>query len=187
MSHDPYVLAVMAALIVLALYRRFRRLFGRQPLQPARMKMRIAALALVAVVLVLRAMHSPDLAAAGLAGLVAGAALAYVGLRLTRFDVMPAGVFYTPNGYIGAILSALLLSRLAYRFLVLYPTLQSAHAEGADPFTMFQRSPLTLALFGIVIGYYIAYSIGLLVRSRALREPPAIHQGGDAASPPSGP
>jgi len=100
---------------------------------------------------------------------------------------MPAGVFYTPNGYIGAILSALLLSRLAYRFLVLYPTLQSAHAEGADPFTMFQRSPLTLALFGIVIGYYIAYSIGLLVRSRALREPPAIDQGGDAASPPSGP
>jgi len=81
----------------------------------------------------------------------------------------------------------LLLSRLAYRFLVLYPTLQSAHAEGADPFTMFQRSPLTLALFGIVIGYYIAYSIGLLVRSRALREPPAIDQGGDAASPPSGP
>ena len=98
MTHDPYVLAVMAALIVLALYRRFRRLFGRQPLQPARMKIRIAALGLVAVVLVLRAMHSPDLAAAGLVGLTAGAVLAYVGLRLTRFDVMPAGVFYTPNG-----------------------------------------------------------------------------------------
>jgi hypothetical protein len=150
------------------------------------MKVRIALLCLVAAMLVLRSMHSPDLAAAGLVGLAAGAALAYVGLRLTQFDRMPAGIFYTPNGTIGAILSALLLGRLAYRFFVLYPTVQSAHAEGADPFSAFQRSPLTLALFGIVIGYYIAYSIGLLVRSRALREAPALDRA-DAASPPSGP
>ena len=98
---------------------------------------------------------------------------------------MPGGIFYTPNGYIGAVLSALLLGRLAYRFQVLYPAMQAAQADDANPFAAFQRSPLTFALFGVVIGYYLAYYVGLLMRSAALRaQPPEI---AGAASPPSGP
>jgi hypothetical protein len=185
MSHDPYVIAAMAALILFALYRRFRRLFSRQPLQPTRIKVRIALLSLVAVLLVVRSLHSQNLAAAGFVGLAAGAALGYVGLRLTRFDNMPGGIFYTPNGYIGAILSALLLSRIVYRFQMLYPAMQAAQADDANPFAAFQRSPLTFGLFGIVIGYYLAYCVGLLLRSAALRSQPV--QTADAASPPSGP
>jgi len=185
MNHDPYVFAAMAALILLALYRRFRRLFGRQPLRPTRIKVRIALLSLVTLVLIVRSLHSTNLAAAGLAGFTAGAALAYVGLRLTRFDSMPGGIFYTSNGYIGAILSAILLSRVVYRFQMIYPAFQAAQADDANPFAAFQRSPLTFALFGIVIGYYIAYSAGLLLRSASLRAQPI--QTADAASPPSGP
>lgn len=185
MSHDPYVIAAMAALILLALYRRFRRLFGRQPLRPTRIKVRIALLSLVTLLLLVRSLHSTNLAAAGLVGLAAGAALAYVGLRLTRFDSMPGGIFYTPNGYIGAILSTLLLSRIVYRFQVIYPAFQAAQADDANPFAAFQRSPLTFALFGIVVGYYLAYYAGLLLRSASLRAQPV--QTADAASPPSGP
>jgi len=185
MSHDPYVLAMMAAVVLFALYRRFRRLFGRQPLQPTRIKVRIGFLALVLVLVVFRTMHSTELAAAGLAGLAAGAALAYVGIRLTRFDAMPGGLFYTPNGYIGAALSAVLLGRLVYRFQVLFPAMQAAQADAGNPFAAFQKSPLTLALFALVIGYYLGYFIGLLVRSAPMRTLPAAQ--GDASSPPSGP
>jgi hypothetical protein len=186
MNHDPYVFAAMAALVLFALYRRFRKLFGRQLLQPSRLKVRIGILSLVMLLLVARSMHSANLAAAGLGGFAAGAALAYIGLRLTRFDVTPGDIFYTPNGYIGAALSIVLLSRLAYRFQVLYPSMQAAHAESGDPFAAFQRSPLTLALFGIVIGYYLAYCAGLLIRADALRKQP-MQSSGDAASPSSGP
>jgi hypothetical protein len=182
MNHDAYVYAATAALILFVLYRRFRRLFGRQLLQPARLKVRVAVLSLVTLLLVARSMHSTNLAAAGLTGFAAGAVLAYLGLRLTRFDVMPGGIFYTPNAYIGGALSVLLLSRLVYRFQVLYPSMQAAHAESGDPFAAFQRSPLTLALFGIVIGYYLAYCIGLLARGAALQRQPV-----QAPSPPSGP
>ena len=185
MNHDPYVIAAMAALVALALYRRFRRLFGRQPLQLTRIKVRIALLSLLTLLLLVRSLHSTDLAAAGLVGFAGGAALAYVGLRLTRFDNMPGGIFYTPNGYIGAILSVLLLSRIVYRFQVIYPAFQAAQADDANPFAAFQRSPLTFALFGIVIGYYLAYYVGLLLRSTALRAQPVL--AADAASPPSGP
>jgi len=38
-----------------------------------------------------------------------------------------------------------------------------------------------------VIGYYLAYYAGLLIRSSALPEQPGIAQAADAASPPSGP
>src|SRR5215475_9381185 len=169
MSHDPYVLAVIAALVVFMLYRRFRRLFGRQPLQPARLKARVVILAIVAGLFALRGLHSPNIAAAVLGGGALGAALAWFGIRLTRFEVTPAGIFYTPSGYIGIVLSALLLSRLAYRFVVLYPTFQASKAETGNPFAMYKSSPLTVALLGIVIGYYIAYCVGLLIRGAELR------------------
>lgn len=188
MNHDPYVLAAIAALVLFALYRRFRRMFGRQPLQPSRLKVRVVVMAIVVGLFAVRALHSPNVAAAGLGGFAVGALLAYVGLRLTRFEVMPAGIFYTPSGYIGIVLAALLASRLAYRFAVLYPSMRAAQAQSGDPFAAYQSSPLTIGLFGIVIGYYMAYFVGLIIRGATLREQqPALDQSPDAASPPSAP
>ena len=188
MSHDPYVLAAIAALVLFALYRRFRRLFGRQPLQPARLKARVVVLAIVAALLAFRGLHSTNVTAAAVGGFAAGAALAYVGIRLTQFEVMPAGIFYRPSGYIGIVLAVLLVSRLAYRLAVLYPSIEAARAKTGDPFAAYPSSPLTTALFGVVIGYYMAYCVGLILRGASLREQrPALGQSPDAASPPSAP
>jgi hypothetical protein len=185
MSHDPYVFAAMAALILFALYRRFRSVFGRQPLRPTKLKSRIAVLAVVAALFGLRALHSPAMMGAGLAGLMAGAAFAWWGLKLTRFDVMPGGIFYTPNAYLGAALAAVLLGRIVYRFVLLYPALQTAKAETGSAFAGYTSSPLTFALFALVVGYYIVYCAGLLSRANALRADET--QPRDVASPPSAP
>ncbi|HVT32818.1 MAG TPA: DUF1453 domain-containing protein [Rhodanobacteraceae bacterium] len=187
MPHDPYTIAAIAALVLFALWRRFRRLFGRQPLVAAKLKVRIGLLSLVALMLAVRVSHAPGLAAAGLAGFAGGIALAWLGIRLTRFEATRGGIAYTPNAYIGAVLSAVLFGRLAYRFVVLYPAMQAAHAEGAAPLHAFQRSPLTTALVGIVIGYYIAYCAFLLMRASALKPASPSAQSDAAASPPSAP
>jgi hypothetical protein len=187
MPHDPYTIAAIAALVLFALWRRFRRLFARQPLVAGKLKVRIGLLSLIALVLALRISHAPALAAAGLAGLAGGIALASIGIRLTRIEATREGLAYTPNPYIGAVLAAILFGRLAYRFVVLYPAMQAAHADGAAPLQAFQRSPLTTALIGIVIGYYIAYCAFLLMRASTPQTAPSPRQPDKAASPPSAP
>ncbi len=159
--------AVFAVLVVAALYyRRMRRLFGRQRVQPTRMKFRIVFLLFVGALLLLRGMaHADSAAVAMAAGLAGGVALALLGLKLTRFETTAQGRFYTPHGGIGLALSALLIGRLVYRFVVLWPQLQAAQGAGADPLSGFEHSPLTLALFALLIGYYVAYYAGILMRS----------------------
>ncbi len=117
------------------------------------------------------------------AGLAGGVALALPGLKLTRFETTPQGRFYTPHGGIGLALSALLIGRLAYRFVVIWPELQAAHGAGADPFASFQRSPLTLAMFALLIGYYVVYNAGVLIRSANAND----SAGNAPASLPAGP
>jgi hypothetical protein len=175
---------VIGALVAFALYRRFRRLFGRQLLTPGRLKFRIGLLTLVAAMFALRGFTATDIALAGAAGFAIGGALAWIGVRLTRFERTPQGIYYTPNAIIGAAVSALLIGRLAYRFFAVYPAMHAAHAGGDDPFTAYQKSPLTAALFGVAIGYYIAYYVGVLLRSAGTPDASAL---ADPRSPPSGP
>jgi uncharacterized membrane protein YeaQ/YmgE (transglycosylase-associated protein family) len=183
-QQQTLVYAAVGALVAFALYRRFRRLFGRQLLAPNRLKFRIGILAVFAAMFALRGFVATDIALAGVAGFAIGAALAWLGVKLTRFEKTPTGIYYTPNAIIGAAVSVLLIGRLAYRFFAVYPAMQAAHVGGDDPFMAYQKSPLTAALFGIAIGYYLAYYVGVLLRSAGARDATASI---DAPSPPSGP
>lgn len=177
--------AGFAMLLVFMLYRRFRRLFGRQPLQPTRMKLRVAFLVLVGVLLMLRGARDPSMALALTLGFAGGAALAAFGLRLTTFETTPHGRTYTPHGGIGIVLSAVLLGRLAYRAFVLAPAFDGARAAGADPLLAFQRSPLTFALFGLLIAYYAAYYVGILLHESRVAH--STRSADAAPAPPRGP
>jgi hypothetical protein len=100
-----------------------------------------------------------------LGGVIAGAALGAVGIRLTRFERDAAGNdLYVPNAWIGGALTLLLIGRLAWRFLVSMPQLQDPAMAHATP--AMGNSPLTLAIFGLTIGYYICYFACLLVHHR---------------------
>lgn len=168
---------LIVPLILFAIYRRFRRNFGRQPMRPGRMKTRIAVLAVVGVLILFPALLSPRLAAGAVVGLLGGAALAIAGLRLTRFETDSEGRrWYTPHGYIGIAISLVLLGRLIYRFLVIYPALHASAGpgRGAFPLAGYQRSPLTLALLAAVIAYYVVYLIGVLRAPNWSRTQPTI-------------
>jgi len=164
----PNVIAplVIAPLIVWRLYARMRRNFGRQPIQPKRMWTRVAIFSVIALLVATQGLLDPRLAVGLTAGLVGGVALGIVALKLTRFEIDGRNDCYFPNPWIGMALTALFLGRLLYRFMVLYPEMSHGAAGG---FGAYQRSPLTMAILGLLLGYYIAYYAGLLIHHRRVR------------------
>jgi hypothetical protein len=158
---------IMAAVVALVLFRRIRRQFGRQRIRRKAMTVRVVMLTLVLVLLALTGLQDVHLAEGLLAGAAGGVALGLVGLKLTRFVTdAEKGDCYVPNVWIGALLTALLLARLAYRFLVEMPEIeQAATHPGATPAGVVYH-PLTLLVIGLLMGYYLSYYAGLLVHHR---------------------
>ena len=167
---DPKLITpiLMVAVLAFAIYRRVRRTIGRQPLQPKRMQFRMIFFALAGVITLAFSFRNIELAGSLLGGAAAGAALGYFGLRHTKFETTSEGQFYTPHLYVGLFVTVLFLGRIAYRFIFLYPMMQAATKANESPFAEYQKSPLTLAIFGVVIGYYVAYYAGVIRESKRL-------------------
>lgn len=159
----PYLIA---ALVVWGLYRRMRRSFGRQRVQDKRMWFRIGVFTLITVLAIAGSARDLDVLGALLAGIVCGAALAFVGLRYTKFEITAEGRFYTPHAYIGLVVAALFAGRVLYRFLGAYNGVTPAAAAGQSLAATYQRSPFLLAVFGVLVGYYVLYYLGVLQRTK---------------------
>ena len=175
---DPRLITpyLIAALVAWSLYRRARRMFGRQRVLEGRMWVRIGLLTVFTVVVITLAIigpaHDPTVLQGLIAGIGCGAALGYVGLRHTKFEVTPEGRFYTPHTYIGLVVTALFVGRLLYRYLSVYNgTLPPTTPGGGFAATF--HGPFTLAAFGVVVGYYVLYYLGVLQRTRPAPAPMA--------------
>jgi len=162
---------LIAVFLGWAIYRRARRSFGRQPLNVVRLRLRIGVLAVIGSLILVVSAANVNLLAALLGGIACGAVLATVGLRHTRFEATPVGRFYTPHTYIGLFVSALFIGRILFRYLTLYGHPQSMVQASPNPFDQYQRSPLTLAIFGVLVGYYILFNLGVLRKSREIPLP----------------
>jgi hypothetical protein len=156
---NPSVIALLLVLLVgLGLYRRVRRLVGRQRLSRVRPWVQVTVLPLLIAMLGWLSFVNPARLAWLAAGVVAGAIVAAWGLRLTRFEETADGFFYTPNIYIGLTITALLVGRVAWRMYEVADRGVVVARSGTE----FLRSGPTLAILGLVAGYYMAYAAGLL-------------------------
>jgi drug/metabolite transporter (DMT)-like permease len=160
MTPAPVMPILFGGLIAWSLYRRVRRNIGRQKLQPRRITISIIILGVVSLLILSTSLPHPPLLFGFGGGLLLGVLLGMMGLRFTRFEMTDEGHFYTPNTHIGIALSVLLVGRLLYRFWVL----RDVASATSHPPPM--QSPLTFFIFGLIVGYYIAYRIGLFVHTR---------------------
>jgi hypothetical protein len=165
---------LIAAMVVFITYRRFRRNFGQQLLRPVRMQVRIAVLLLVGGFLLPAAVRSPALASAMLAGAACGVALALWGAARTRFLLIEGQRYYVPHTYTGIAVSLLFLGRLVYRFLQIYAAAHAGQGVGPNPADQafapagMVRSPLTVGLFYVLVGYYVCYYSMVLWKSKRI-------------------
>lgn len=170
-------LAVMVPVMALLVWRRMRSQFGRQPIRRGRILASIATFVLLGALVAWPLLSRPALRESLLTGVLVGVLLGLVGLRLTRFERRADGSDgYIPNPWIGGLLTALLIGRLAWRFLVAMPQLEAAPSVQAGP--EFGYSPLAMAMFELLVGYYVAYFSGLLVHHRRFERAQATLAGG---------
>lgn len=137
-------------------YRRIRRSFGRQAWQPKRTIARLVLVSLVMLALVAAAAFLPHVGPGIALGASIGAALGVFGLRHTQAGIIEGKRYYTPNPWIGAGLTLLLLGRVAWRWS------QGAFSDGTQMAS--QASPLTMGIAATLIAYAVVYSSGLLIR-----------------------
>jgi hypothetical protein len=148
----------IGALILWRFYSRVRRMVGRQQLSTVRPWITVCVFPVLTVLLVIASIAQPLSPLALAAGLVVGVCLGVYGLRKTRFENTPQGLFYTPNAHLGVALSLLLLGRIIYRLIQVY----GASGSPAGPQINSATTPLTLMIFGTLAGYYVTYAVGLL-------------------------
>jgi hypothetical protein len=151
----PVVVVALAPLVVWRVYSRIKRLTTRQRSRTWRHRTTLVFFPLLLVMVGLAGLGNPLVLAALAAGLVGGVLLGTAALRNTLFEQAGEEFYFTPHPYIGMVVASLFLARMAYRAWEFY-----MHADFAQH--DFMRSPLTLAVFGILAGYYITYAIGLL-------------------------
>ncbi|MBS0421819.1 MAG: hypothetical protein JSR66_29180 [Proteobacteria bacterium] len=165
--HPSLLVSILVgALIIWRFYSRIRRMVVRQKLSPVRPWITACVLPLLLIVFATVSMrHTLDLAAL-FGGAALGAGLGVYGLRLTKFETTPEGMYYTPSAHLGIALSAVLIARVAYRFWQMSATPpEGMPPPGVGPGS--PGSPLTLLIFGTLAGYYVTYAIGLIRWARA--------------------
>jgi hypothetical protein len=105
-----------------------------------------------------------------LGALVAGAALGVFwgvfALKRTVYDDTEAGYFFTPPMRLGIVMAMILIARVLYLGVEIYASQQGS----GGPTPRFTDSPLTMLCVGLTGGYFGAYSVGLLLWRRKLRQ-----------------
>lgn len=160
----PYAIAGVAVLLI---YRRFRRSFGRQPLRPVRMRIRLVVLILLGSSLLPAAFGSGQVFFAEFGGAMAGMVLGLWGARHTRYTTYEGRLHYVPHTYTGIAVSLLFIGRLVYRIVEWYAqngAPPGAAAAASPP----MKSPLTAGLIFVVVGYYVCYYAIVLWKSKRI-------------------
>ncbi len=152
-----------------SIYRRIKRLVGRQRLSRVRPWVTLLMFPLLLALLAATAFVPPNPQPLSLwwlaAALVLGGAIAIWGLKRTRFEASGEGLFYTPDSRIGITISALFVARIVYRLADL-----AIHGAPPPQDTSFALSPFTLGPVGLLSGYFMVYAAGLIrERWRMLR------------------
>lgn len=157
---------LLGLVVVWGVFRRIKRTIGRQPLQPKRLQIRIALLAVIGALMLITSYRNPSLIGALVLGVGIGALLGAFGLQHTKFEQTTEGRFYTPHTYIGVGITLLFVGRLVYRFATVQMTPTRPTDANPDPLAALQGSAPTLVVFGLLVGYYLVFNVGVLSERR---------------------
>jgi hypothetical protein len=97
-----------------------------------------------------------------LLGLVAGGMLGLLGLKLTRWETSARELHYTPNRLLVLMITVIVAARILYGFWRAWNAWHQGSAAGHWLTNAYL--PGSVAVGGIVLGYYVVFWIGVGVR-----------------------
>ena len=158
----------LIALTPLLLIQRYRAGTARRMARPWVATVNVGLMAFSAVCFLagaaVTAIWVPNAFAGAATGIAIGVGLGVLGLALTRWDSTPATLHYTPNRLLVLLVTFVVSARVLYGFWRSWTVAQA----GFDSTRMVMAFgiPESLAAGGMVIGYYLAYGIGVRRRIR---------------------
>jgi hypothetical protein len=156
------VLAVVA-LVPFSIVQRYRMGTSRQRARGWLTTINLAGIALSAILFLAGAAVTtvwvPHAFTYTAAGLVVGCLLGFIGLCLTRWEPAPGSLHYTPNRWLVLGVTLVVTARLIYGFWRGLHTWR-AGVEGASWFGG-AGIPGSMAAGAVVLGYYLAYWVGV--------------------------
>jgi len=164
----------LIALTPLLLVQRYRAGSARRLARPWLATVNLASMLLSAGLFLFGAAITniwvADAVAAAAAGLAVGTVLGAIGLWLTRWDDNPRSLHYTPNRWLVAAVTLIVAARIVYGF---WNGWRSWHSTGdGSSFVAAFGVAGSLGAGGTVLGYYLAYAIGVRRRISRWQERP---------------
>ena len=160
--------AMIATLMMLMLYRRFKFIGQSHRVKPWRMLLRMAIWTLLGFSLLLLPWVSLPVL---LGALALGVALASYSLSTAVFERGDRGLTVKTNSYVGTVIFVLFASRIIWRLIDHLVNGRRLFRRFADPDTAMaappEHTPITFILLFVMIGYSLCYSVGILLRARS--------------------
>ena len=154
---------VLLALMPLILLQRYRVGTARRLARPWMATLNVALMTFSAICFLagagVTAVWVPNAFTGAIAGITVGAGLGLVGLMLTRWEPTAATLHYTPNRWLVLMVTFLVSARVLYGFWRSWMVAEAG--VYGTPMVMAFGIPESLAAGGTVIGYYLAYGLGV--------------------------
>jgi hypothetical protein len=154
-------LAVVAAMPVI-LWQRYRLGTARRLARPWFAAVNVALLtssaAFVVITAAVTSVWVPAAFTSTLAGMAVGAVLGAISLKLSRWEETPRALHYTANRWLVLAMTLLVSARILYGF---WRGWASLHADGNSSFIAAFGVAGSLGAGAIVLGYYLAFEIGV--------------------------
>jgi hypothetical protein len=164
---------LVVALMPLILWQRYRAGSARRLARPWIATLNLVAMfvsiVFFAVGAALTQIWFPGTLFAGSIGIGAGMIVGLLGLAATRWESGPRALYYTPNQFIVLGVTLLVSARVVYGF---WRGFQSVNASADGSFMAAFGVPQSVGVGGVVLGYYLAYAIGLRWKIRRWQHRP---------------
>ena len=150
-------LLVLAPFLVWRVYSRVKGMMKRQRSVMQRHYTGAGVFAAIVLVAASQLMDNPGALGWLAVGTAGGIAYGVWGLKLTRFETVQEGYFFTPNARLGVVIAMLFMAAVMYIGFEIY-----ANQGTLAPTPKVTDYVFFMPCFGLMAGYFGTYSVGLL-------------------------